>query len=219
MDAKRIIPILRIRDGRVDGLLGKAVDQARRLELAGADELIFLEEPTSDPAWIREVAGALFIPFSASCVLGAPLEEALGAGVDKAILRVSPEERSSLAHAAQSYGRNRLVVAVDAQWTPRGWRVEGQGPVDWDALEWMVELGQMGAGEILLTAQGDPEALKELSHRLAELPLNVIFRCADTSVGVQTLLHGLDALAYPAGEAAPARWKASHSLAGLHFRT
>ena len=225
MDAKRIIPILQIREGKVldppGGLPGAC---AGDLEKAGADEVIFLEEgpARSGPAaWIQEVAKSLFVPFSVACAfpLGSEVEEALALGADKVILQVGPAELPELARAASAFGRHRLMVAVTVAWTPEhAWRaLMPQDPVGREALEWMVELGQMGAGEILLSAQGE-EGIGTLCKSAAHLALPVLFRCADQTSGLEALIHGADGLAYAAPQASPAAFKAALGGAGLILR-
>jgi hypothetical protein len=212
VDAKRIMPMLGLQEGP---------DAARRLELAGADELLFLDNgPGAGRAErIREVAKALFLPFTVACTF-AQVEETLAAGADKALLSLGPDGLAALDGAAQAFGRNHLMVAVEAAWTPEGgWRVATpEGSAGCDALAWMVELGLMGAGELLLAvagAEGDPG---ELCQRTAHLPLPVLFHCASPEIGQEALLHGADGLAYAATLASPGTLKAALGGRGLALR-
>ena len=83
MDAKRIIPVLQVRDGQVASAEGPvpASTWARRLELEGADGILFRVGAGSGAQWIREVAGTLSIPFTLEAPLRdwAELEETLEA--------------------------------------------------------------------------------------------------------------------------------------------
>ena len=225
MDAKRIIPILQVAEGAVqDAPGGLPAECAGRLEMAGADEILFLENArprTGQAPWIREVAQSLFIPFGVACDLaqGSQVDEALELGADKVILRIAPLELPRLASAALKYGRHRIMVAVTASWSPEhGWRVPMPlDPTGRDAVEWMVELGQMGAGEILV-ATGAQEGLGALCRSSAQLALPVLFHCQDRARGLEALLHGADGLAFAADQGAPGDLKAFLGGRGLVLR-
>ena len=213
MDAKRIIPMLGLHEG---------LDAARRLELAGADGLLFQDEAPGGAGRadrIRDVARALFIPFAVASSFG-EVEATLAAGADQALLTLGPEGLTALDAAAQAFGRNHLMVAVDAAWTPEGgWRVATPGdPAGRDALAWMVELGLMGAGELLLTVAGSGGDPADLCLRTAHLPLAVLFQGATPELGQEALLHGADGFAYAAALASPGELKKTLGGRGLAFR-
>ena len=220
MDAKRISPILPIREVPGD----RPAECAGRLEMAGADEIFFLEAGparTGQAAWIQEVASSLFVPFGVACVFarGSQVEEALDLGADKAIINVSPNKLPQLAKAALKFGRHRITVAVKVFWTlEHGWRAAmPQDPGGRDAVEWMVELGQMGAGEILLSS-GTLEGIGALCKSAAQMALPVLFHCADRATGLEALLHGADGLAFAAAQESPGDFKAFLGGQGLALR-
>jgi imidazole glycerol phosphate synthase subunit HisF len=216
MDAKRIIPMLKVTQGRVaDAPEGSALAWARRLELAGADGILFLEDPAgSDRAWIREVAGALFIPFAVA-VAGSRAEdlaEIRAAGADLVVLPAPPADLPEL---AARFGRQALGLAVDLAWTPDGWRTRsGQ-----EAMAALVELGQRGAGELLLTLDsGSQPGLDRLGEGLASLAMPVLVQTDSWDLGREALLQGADGLVYPASLGTPLDCKAFLQGVGLTLR-
>ena len=222
MDAKRIIPMLQVRAGRVtEPVDGPPVDWARRLELAGADEILFLDDAAPERTWIQDAAAALFIPFAVTCPWGAPLEAVLAAGADQGLLEVGPADLDLLARASQVLGRGRLRVAVELGWTlERGWRARMPlGAEDADALAWLAELGQMGAGELLLSIQDASGAdLGALFQDAARLPMPVIFIADGREQAREALLNGADGIAYPISQGSPADYKAFLADLGLALR-
>jgi imidazole glycerol phosphate synthase subunit HisF len=238
MDAKRIIPVLQVFDGRVQaagdpaqGAEGHPLNWASRLALEGADGIIFHDHAGSGPAapgeraeWIRSVAGELFIPFAleADFTSVADLGETLLAGADKVILGAGAVP--FLAEAAQTFGRSRVAVAVDAVQAPAeggaepGWRVAAPGPEGRGVLAWMAELEQMGAGEILLRATPEGEA-GTLLQEAAQLALSIVFRSeGEPDLAANALLHGADGLAYPAQVRSAQAWKPLLSPHNLPLR-
>jgi hypothetical protein len=214
LDAKRIIPML-----GTDPLEGLPVARARKLELAGADEILFLETGGSgDRGWIREVAGTLFIPFAVACAPAGDgdLAEILDAGADSVLFSVTPAELPRLAKAAEVWGRNALRLAVDLAWSlEQGWT----GPEGRDGLDWLMELGQTGAGEILLSmGEEDLPGLEALCQGAARLPMPVLFQVAGWEVARDVLLHGADGVAFPVALGGPDQAKAFLGHAGLVLR-
>lgn len=174
MLAKRIIPCLDVDAGRVvKGIgfvslvdAGDPVEQARRYDLEGADELTFLDITASSDkraivaGLVRRVADEVFIPL---CVGGglASIEDVravLRAGADKVSLNTAAVERPELiTEGATVFGSQCMVVAVDARRRKggEGWDVYthgGRRSVGWDAVEWAARAESLGAGEILLTS-------------------------------------------------------------------
>jgi imidazole glycerol phosphate synthase subunit HisF len=219
MDAKRIIPVLQVRDGLVPvpgSGPGHPAEWACRLALEGADGIIFREaagegRPGRElrAAWLREVAGSLFIPIALEAPFTslAELEEALEAGADKVVLDAATAATPILAAAAQRFGRSHVSVAVDA--VPEAAA---------DALARMAELEQLGAGEILL--QVTPEAAAgALIQKAARLAISVLFRSAgDPALAAEALLHGAEGLAFPAMLRTSADQKSLLTLRGLTLR-
>ena len=173
MAAKRIIPCLDVRDGRVVkgvnfvGLrdIGNPAALARGYGQAGADEVVFLDIAASNEnrgtreAWVAEVASTLDIPFTVGGGVNSVegIRRLLRAGADKVALNTAALANPALiTEAAAIFGRQCVVVAVDVARDPDyGWRVFSQGgriPTERKAVEWLKELEDRGAGEILLTS-------------------------------------------------------------------
>ncbi|MFZ0430332.1 MAG: imidazole glycerol phosphate synthase subunit HisF [Acidobacteriota bacterium] len=194
MLAKRIIPCLDVKDGRVvKGVhfvdlqdAGDPVDLGRRYYEEGADELVFLDITATVEArktvlnWVRRVADTIFIPFTVGGGIGSleHIQELLRAGADKVSINSAAVKNPQLIDGgAAAFGSQCIVLAVDAKWTGAGWTVfvgGGRWETDLDALEWISEAEQRGAGEILLTSMDrdgtqdgyDLRLLKEVSQRV-----------------------------------------------------
>ncbi len=174
MLAKRIIPCLDIDRGRVvKGInfvsltdAGDPVEQARRYDAEGADELTFLDITASSDKraivseLVRRVADNVFIPFTVGGGLNTveDIRAVLRAGADKVSLNTAAVARPELiSEGAEVFGSQCVVVAVDARRRARGagWEVfthGGRHSVGWDAVEWAARAESLGAGEILLTS-------------------------------------------------------------------
>ncbi|HFC3013371.1 TPA: imidazole glycerol phosphate synthase subunit HisF [Neisseria gonorrhoeae] len=172
--AKRIIPCLDVKDGRVVkgvnfiGLrdAGDPVEAAKRYNGEGADELTFLDITASSDNRdtilhiIEEVAGQVFIPLTVGGGVRtvADIRRLLNAGADKVSINTAAVTRPDLINeAAGFFGSQAIVAAVDAKAVnPENTRWEifthgGRNPTGLDAVEWAVEMQKCGAGEILLT--------------------------------------------------------------------
>ncbi|MGI8656065.1 MAG: imidazole glycerol phosphate synthase subunit HisF [Pyrinomonadaceae bacterium] len=177
MLAKRIIPCLDVDRGRVvKGLrfvslvdAGDPVEQGRRYDLEGADELTFLDITASSDKraivaeLVRRVADEVFIPLTVGGGIGAveDVRAVLRAGADKVSLNTAAVKRPELiTDGAAVFGTQCMVVAIDARRRNAsrpedGWDVwthGGRENVGWDAIEWAVRAEKLGAGEILLTS-------------------------------------------------------------------
>lgn len=175
MLAKRIIPCLDVDNGRVvKGVrfvslkdAGDPVEQAKRYDLEGADELTFLDITASSDRrdivsnLVRRVADEVFIPFTVGGGLRTveDIRTVLRSGADKVTLNTAAVENPNLISAcAETFGSQCIVVAVDARRrtdSQSGWDVYthgGRTNVGMDALEWSVRAQRLGAGEILLTS-------------------------------------------------------------------
>jgi len=232
MDAKRLVPVLQILGGQVvepagaagPRGLGHPAEWARRLELEGADGVLFqeLDGPgrPSGPAragWVREVAGALFIPFALEPgpIGWEDLEAVLAAGADRVFLPGGAAAEALVAAAAARFGRSRVGVAATLRQAGDRWRV-AQGP---DAMAWMAEMEQLGAGEILLRT-GIPGAFPvPVCRGAAQLALALLVEgSGDPAQAAELLLEGADALAFPAREAGLAALKSALGGHGLTLR-
>jgi cyclase len=176
MLAKRIIPCLDVDNGRVvKGVkfvslidAGDPVEQGKRYDVEGADELTFLDITASSDRrdivtnLVRRVADEVFIPFTVGGGLRT-LEDVraiLRAGADKVTVNTAALENPTLiSECAEVFGSQCMVVAIDARRRTEskepGWDVYthgGRKNFGLDALEWIVEAQRLGAGEILLTS-------------------------------------------------------------------
>ena len=174
MLAKRIIPCLDVDAGRVvKGIrfaslvdAGDPVEQGKRYDLEGADELTFLDITASSDKraivseLVRRVADEVFIPLCVGGGLGSieDVRAVLRAGADKVSLNTAAVERPELiTEGATVFGSQCMVVAVDARRRKggAGWDVYthgGRKNVGRDAVEWAARAESLGAGEILLTS-------------------------------------------------------------------
>jgi cyclase len=177
MLAKRIIPCLDVDNGRVvKGIrfvslvdAGDPVEQGKRYDSEGADELTFLDITASSDKrdivadLVRRVADEVFIPFTVGGGLRTveDIRAILRAGADKITLNTAALEQPELISAcAETFGSQCVVVAIDARRrnandARAGWEVYthgGRRNVGIDALEWSTGAQRLGAGEILLTS-------------------------------------------------------------------
>jgi cyclase len=223
MLAKRIIPCLDIKDGRVvKGVnfvnlrdAGDPVEQARIYDQAGADELVFLDiTATSDARQTvaelaRRVADEVFIPFTIGGGLRTldDIRTLLRAGADKVSLNSAAVRHPDLiTQGAELAGSQAIVVAIDAKRrSQEAWEVYvagGRTPTGLDAVAWAREAEQRGAGEILLTSM-DADGTKngfdlELTRAVAEAVNIPII----ASGGAGRLEHFLEAVTIGKAEAA-----------------
>ena len=173
MYAKRIIPCLDVKDGRVvKGMsfvnlrdAGDPVEAAAAYDQQGADELVLLDIVASHQARgtmidiVSRVAQQIFIPFTVGGGIRSvdDFTVLLRAGADKvSVNSAALKNPALLTEAANKFGSQGVVCASDAKRRPEGgWTVYlNGGRIDTgrDALEWAVEAERRGAGEILLTS-------------------------------------------------------------------
>lgn len=195
MLAKRIIPCLDVKEGRVvKGThfvdlrdAGDPVEAARRYDAEGADELVFLDITASSDRrdivarMVRQVADSVFIPFTVGGGLRSlqDIQAILRAGADKVSLNTSAVENPDLINeSAKYFGSQCIVVAIDARraqpWNedqPR-WEVTTHGgriTTQLESVRWAQEAAARGAGEILLTSMdrdGTQSGYDNLLNRL-----------------------------------------------------
>jgi cyclase len=174
MLAKRIIPCLDVKEGRVvKGTqfinlrdAGDPVELAKFYDGAGADELVFLDITASHEGrgtmleMVRRTAEQVFIPFTVGGGISdmEDVRQILTAGADKVSLNTAALQNPELiTQCAERFGSQCIVLAVDAKWCPENgaWEVYthgGRRPTGRDVLGWVAEVEQRGAGEILLTS-------------------------------------------------------------------
>ena len=181
MLAKRIIPCLDVKDGRVvKGInffdlkdAGDPVESARAYSREGADEIVYLDITASIEKRraileiVVETSEQVFIPLT----VGGGIRDIedirllLKSGADKVSLNTSAVENPQLVKdAAYEFGNQCIVVAIDAKKKdPSHWQVYiygGRKPTGKDVLEWAREIEDLGAGEILLTSM-DKDGTKD----------------------------------------------------------
>ena len=174
MLAKRIIPCLDVKDGRVvKGVnfvelrdAGDPVAQARFYDAEGADELVFLDITATHEArgtvmaMARSVADQVFIPFTVGGGIRSvdDMRAILRAGADKvSVNSAAVRDPDLIAAGANEFGSQAIVVAIDARQRRNGagWEVfvsGGRTPTGLDALDWARRAEELGAGELLLTS-------------------------------------------------------------------
>ena len=169
----RVIPCLDVKDGRVvKGVnfvdlrdAGDPVEAAVAYDAAGADELCFLDITASHEARgtlldvVSRTAEACFMPLTVGGgVRGeADIRALLLAGADKvSIMTAAVNDRDFVRRAAEKFGNQCIVVAIDAKQTAPGrWEVfthGGRKPTGLDAVAYAREVVALGAGEMLLTS-------------------------------------------------------------------
>ena len=173
MLAKRIIPCLDVKNGRVvKGVnfinlrdAGDPVEQARLYDHMGADELVFLDIAASPEGrkttagMVRRVADQVFLPLAVGGGIRSveDMREILLAGADKVSINTAAVKNPGILSAgARRFGSQCIILAIDAKRSRAGrWEVYvngGRTPTGIDTLEWARQAVALGAGEILLTS-------------------------------------------------------------------
>jgi len=185
MLAKRVIPCLDVKDGRVvKGVsfvelrdAGDPVECAKAYEAQEADELVFLditashEERKTIIEVVRETAAEVFMPLTVGGGIRTleDIRELLWAGSDKVSLNtVAVEDPDFVRRASNRFGSQCIVVAIDAKRRDpgdpsKGWEVYthgGRKPRGIDVVEWARRMEGLGAGEVLLTSM-DKDGTKD----------------------------------------------------------
>ncbi len=251
MLSARVIPCLDVKDGRVvKGInfvdlrdAGDPVEQARIYDRAGADELCFLDIAASHEGRdimlevVARTADECFMPLTVGGGVRTTedIRALLLSGADKvAINTAAVKDPDFVSAAAEKFGSQCIVVAVDAKRTGAGgfevFTYGGREPAGIDALEWVGRMADAGAGEILLTSMdrdGTREGYDlELIRAVADsVPIPVI---ASGGVGVlEHLVEGvrdghasavLAASIFHFGEHSIAEAKAHMAAAGVPVR-
>lgn len=183
MLAKRIIPCLDVRDGRVvKGVnfvnirdAGDPVELATYYSKQGADEIVFLDITATYEARktvadvVRRTVEQVYVPVTVGGGIRTleDFQELLRAGADKiSVNSAAVKDPSLIARAAERFGSQCVVLAVDARkWQDgrNGWEVVvagGRIPTGKDLIEWVKEGERLGCGEILLTSM-DADGTKQ----------------------------------------------------------
>ena len=222
MLTKRIIPCLDIKDGRVvKGInfigikdIGDPIELGRKYADEGADELVFLDISATEEGrstfkeLVERIAENINIPFTVGGGIRS-LDDAaalLEAGADKITINSSAVGNPQLIkNIAQRYGRQFIVVAIDAKLVDGRWVVTthgGKKETDKELLSWAKEVYELGAGEILFTSinhDGTKNGYACDQYRMLSsiLPIPII-----ASGGAGTVQHIVDVLQEGVADAA-----------------
>ena len=222
MLAKRIIPCLDVDQGRVvKGVrfvnlrdAGDPVEAARAYDAAGADELVFLDITASHEQRpilldvVARTAAAVFMPLSVGggirCV--EDIRALLNAGADKVSINTSALEHPAFVQeAAERFGAQCIIVAIDARRTGRGWEAYthgGRTPTGRDAVAWAAEAERLGAGELLVTSMDQDGTKAGYDLELLAAVTGAVRIPVIASGGAGTPAHFRDALTTGGADAA-----------------
>ncbi|MBQ6814642.1 MAG: imidazole glycerol phosphate synthase subunit HisF [Lachnospiraceae bacterium] len=222
MYTKRIIPCLDVNNNRVvKGInfvdlrdAGDPVEVGKAYDKAGADELVFLDITASSDQrktvvdMVNRVAENVFIPFTVGGGIRTvdDFKEVLRAGADKVAVNSAAIMNPNLvAEAADKFGSQCVVVAIDAKRRPDGgWNIfKNGGRVDMgiDAVEWAKKVYELGAGEILLTSMDCDGTKNGYDIELTKAISSVVSIPVIASGGAGTMEHFYDALTEGGAEA------------------
>lgn len=213
MYAKRIIPCLDVKNGRVvKGMsfvnlvdAGDPVESAMQYDKQGADELVFLDITASSDSrnitidMVEKVANSIFIPFTVGGGIRSvdDFNVLLRAGADKVSVNSAAVHRPKLiSEAAYKFGSQCVVAAIDAKRSGDSWEVYvngGRTPVGMDAIEWAVKCEKLGAGEILLTSMDEDGQKKGYDIALTRAVSEKVNIPVIASGGAGALEHFYDA--------------------------
>ena len=217
MLTKRIIPCLDVKDNRVVkgvhflNLLdaGDPVELGARYSDTGADELVFLDITATIRfrktlvELVEKVAENVFIPFTVGGGIQTveQIDELLRSGAEKVSVNTAAVENPNLlAEAAQRFGNQCVVLAIDARRSKdkKGkWQVcvkAGSEPTDIDVIEWAVKGEELGAGEILLTSMDADGTKAGYDNELNKAVTDAVNIPVIASGGAGILEHLYDAI-------------------------
>jgi cyclase len=172
MFAKRVVPCLDVKDGRiVKGInfvnlrdAGDPVEQAKIYDQMGADELVFLDISATPEGHkttleiVKSIAEQVFLPLTVGGGIREvnDIRQTLLAGADKvSINSAAVKNPALLSESAKRFGNQCVVLAIDAKRVGQRWEVfinGGRTSTDIDAVQWAKQGVEAGAGEILLTS-------------------------------------------------------------------
>lgn len=212
--AKRIIPCLDVRDGRVvKGVqfvdikdAGDPVEVAKRYDREGADEITFLDITASHEGrdttthMVEKIAEQVFIPLTVGGGIrkSEDVRAMLNAGADKVAVNSAAILNPDLvAKLCEEFGSQCIVIAIDAKQvseSPPKWEIfthGGRKPTGIDAVLWAVQMtqGDNGAGEVLLTSMDRDGTKDGFDLALTRAVSEAVKVPVIASGGVGNLLH------------------------------
>ena len=219
---KRIIPCLDVKDGRVvKGVnfvslkdAGDPVDCAKVYDQAGADELVFLDITASHEKRkifldvVQKTAECVFMPLTVGGGISnvGDIRHLLNAGADKVSMNTSAvKDPDLISQAANMFGAQCIVVAIDAKRVGNHWEVfthGGRNATGRDAIEWAKEAQARGAGEILLTSMDADGTKNGFDVHLTRAVTAAVTIPVIASGGAGTLAHFYDVFAEASADAA-----------------
>ena len=208
----RIIPCLDVKNGRVvKGInflnlvdAGDPVEQANFYSINGADEICFLDISASIEKRktminiVEKTAEKVFIPLTVGGGISSVenIRDLLRAGADKVSINTAGILNEKLIfNASQRFGSQCIVAAVDAKIKNNNWTVFSHGgtkDTGINALNWMLKLQKLGAGEILLTSMDKDGTKSGFDLELLKSATNILDIPVIASGGVGELRHFRD---------------------------
>jgi cyclase len=215
MLAKRIIPCLDVKDGRVvKGIgfvnlrdAGDPVEIARYYDEEGADELCYLDITASHEKRkillevVERTAAEVFMPLTVGGGIRSlqDIRDLLLAGADKVSINTAAVEDPAFVKAAvERFGSQCIVVAIDAKRSQNTWQVYthgGRKATGLEAVEWAARMTEAGAGEILLTSMDQDGTRKGYDLELTRAVSDSVSIPIIASGGAGSLEHLYEVLA------------------------
>lgn len=222
MFAKRIVPCLDVKDGRVvKGInfvdlrdAGDPIEQAKIYDRMGADELVFLDISATPEGHqttleiVQAIAEQVFLPLTVGGGIREvnDIRKTLLAGADKvSINSAAVKNPSLLTESAKRFGNQCIVLAIDAKRAGMGWEVYingGRVPTGIDAVKWAKQGVESGAGEILLTSMDRDGTRDGFDLELTEAIASTVSVPVIASGGAGNMQHFVDVFKQTHAEAA-----------------